>query len=231
MNSSQLKSFIIKILILLSAAGLIVLINQLFIHIKPKTVADWMKQLHGWAPFVFMLIFILRPFTLIPLSIVAVACGLVFGPYLGAVYIVIGTTLGGIVSFSALKYASKSVELSNCRNLSQLKKELEKNGLKAVMMLRLIPAVNFDLLTYICAKTEVQDWKYTLGTLVGTIPGSLMLGLFGSSMLTLKPGNLLILSVILVTIAALGIKMKKNIEDNYDTEKLKEEVKELRSSA
>ncbi|MFQ3546221.1 TVP38/TMEM64 family protein [Halobacillus rhizosphaerae] len=209
------------------------LLNKLFFHIKPSNVADWMEDLGFWAPIIFLLIFTIRPFTLIPLSIFAVACGIVFGPYMGSVYIVIGTVLGGTASFFALKYFSKEIHIQdkNKQNVSALKSELEKNGFKSVLMLRLLPAINFDLLTYICAKTQVTPWKYIAATAVGTLPGSLMLGFFGSSLLSLKPMNLTILAGIIILLVVLGIMMKKNVSKKYNTEKLKEEIKDLRKSA
>ena len=233
MNSSQLKSHIIKIIILLGIAGILVLLNKLFFHIKPSNVADWMEDLGFWAPIIFLLIFTIRPFTLVPLSIIAVACGIVFGPYIGSIYIVIGTVLGGTASFFALKYISKEIYIQdkNKENVCALKSELEKNGFKSVLMLRLIPAINFDLLTYICAKTQVVPWKYIAATTLGTIPGSIMMGFFGSSLLSLKPMNLAILAGIIILLIVLGVMMKKNVSKKYNTEKLKEEIKDLRKSA
>ncbi|UOR11397.1 TVP38/TMEM64 family protein [Halobacillus amylolyticus] len=232
MNNSKVKSFIIKSAVLLGIAGLLVLLNQLFFHIQPKDIKKWTDGLGVWAPVVFLIIFTVRPFTLIPLSIIAVACGLLFGPFLGSVYIIIGTVLGAASAFLVLRRYAKEIHIedNDKENLKKLKKDVEEHGFKSVLMLRLLPAINFDLLTYICSKTQVNSWKYLLGTLVGTLPGSIMFGVFGSSLLTLKPVNLIILAGLIILLIVLGVIMKRSIGKRYDTEELKAEVKDLRKN-
>ncbi|MGY4690825.1 TVP38/TMEM64 family protein [Salibacterium sp. K-3] len=108
---------------------------------------------------------------------------------------------------------------------------MEENGFKSILILRLLPVLNFDLLTYICAKTRVEFWKYILATSIGTIPGSIMFGVFGSSLLSLKPINLLFIGIMAVILSILGYITKKNVEQEIDTETLKEEVQALRQES
>ncbi len=232
MNSSKIKSFLIKIAILLGIAGFLLLINKLYFHIQPKDIKSWADELGAWGPFVFMLLFLIRPFTLFPLSIIAVTCGVTFGPVWGTVYILAGTTLGALASFHVLRRFAKEIDIEGQgrENLRRLKEDVEKQQFKAVLMLRLLPAINFDLLTYICAKTRIKGSKHLIATAVGMLPSSIMLGVFGSGLLAFKPVNLLVLAGIIILLTILALLMKRNIGDRYDTEELKTEVKELRKS-
>ncbi|MGY4690824.1 hypothetical protein [Salibacterium sp. K-3] len=131
MNSSKLKSFIIKITILISVAMLLAVTNQLVFQIKPEDIKAAVEELDGAAPFIFLGAFIIRPFTLIPLSIIAVSCSLVFGPVLGLVYIILGTILGAAASFYALRKFAGGGELeeNGKKNLMKIKKRWRKTGL------------------------------------------------------------------------------------------------------
>ncbi|MFD2924760.1 TVP38/TMEM64 family protein [Halobacillus naozhouensis] len=232
MNSSKFKSFIIKIAILLGVAGFLLLLNKFYFHIQPIDIKSWTEALGAWGPLVFMILFLIRPFTLFPFSVIAVTCGVTFGPYWGTVYILVGMVLSTAVSFYVLRRFAKEINIEGQgrENLRRLKEDVEKQQFKAVLMLRLLPAINFDLLTYICAKTRVEGSKHLIATLVGMLPSSIMLGVFGSGLLAFKPVNLLVLAGLIIVLTILAVVMKRNVGDRYDTEKLKTEVKDLRKS-
>lgn len=221
-----------KIAIMLAVAGLFLLLNKLYFHLDAKDIEKWVKGFGVWAPIILLAIFTLRPFTLIPLSIVAMSSGLIFGPYMGTLYAISGTVLGAIASFLAVRLfiGEMKIQDEEKENIKELKNDLEEHGFKSVLMLRLIPLLNFDLITFICAKTRVVWWKYTIATLVGTIPGSFMFGYFGSSILKFKPINLFILAGIILVMLTLGYLMKRNLSHKYDLDELKSEMQALKKA-
>ncbi|MFC4559501.1 TVP38/TMEM64 family protein [Virgibacillus kekensis] len=229
--NKQLKSFIWKLAALLSVAGLLILLNKVYFHITPKQIEMWINGLGFWAPVIILLVFTIRPFTLVPLSIFAIATGMIFGQYMGTLYIVIGTVLGATASFIVMKkfFKDAKIEDDSKETLRQLKKDLESHGFKSVLMLRVAPVLNFDLVTFVCSKTDVYLWKYIAGTALGTLPGSFMFGFFGSSLLKLNPVNLIILTVIIIVIAGLSYVMYKQLGKKYNLLKLQEEIKELKN--
>ncbi|TFB21772.1 TVP38/TMEM64 family protein [Filobacillus milosensis] len=227
--NKDLKKFIFKNLIIVSIVAILFIINKLFFNIKASDLEDWVNGFGVWAPIIILLVFSIRPFTLVPLSIIAITTGLLFGAYMGTLYIVIGTVLGASTSFIALRYFREqaSIDENENKNLYELKNDLEKNGFKSVLMIRLIPAMNFDLITYLCSKTHVSFWKFVGATSIGTIPGSFMFGFFGSSLLKLKPLNIGILLGIIIVIIVLGYVLKRQLDQKYDMDELKEELKSL----
>jgi len=229
--NKKLRNFIIKIVVLITIAGLFFLINKLFFNLKPEDIQQWVEDFGIWAPIIFMGIFAVRPFTLIPLSIIALSSGLIFGPYMGTLYNMIGTVIGAATSFAAIRIFTDGahIEDRNLDTIKEFKNDLEENGFKSVLMLRLIPVLNFDLITFFCAKMKVIWWKFLLATLVGTIPGSFMFGYFGSSLLKLKPMNLIILAGIIVVLASLGYLTKRKLGSKYDLDELKDEMKEVKN--
>lgn len=229
--NKHLKSFLLKIGVLLIVMGVVLVLNHYIFKIKPKDITDWVNGFGVWAPVVVLCIFTIRPFTLIPLSVVAVATGLLFGPYIGTAYIIIGTVLGAISSFVAIKYMITDAEIQDDdkENLKALKQNLEEHGFKSVLMLRLIPVLNFDLLTFICAKTKVDFWKYVGATAIGTIPGSSMFGFFGSSLLGLKLVNVIVLAGVVGLLFVIGFILKRHVENQFDIEELKKEIKDVKN--
>lgn len=229
----KVKSVIIQISIVLIAAGIIVALNHYVFQIKPRQIKEWVDQFGFWAPFIFLLIFAVRPFTLVPLSIIAISCGIMFGSISGTIYIILGTTLGAFTSFIAMKYFFKELHMKEegQENLKALKNDLEEHGFKSVLFIRLIPGLNFDFITYICAKTKVNLLKFLLATFVGTIPGSMMFSFFGSSLLSLELENLIVLGIILLVMVSLGLFIKKSVGKKYDVDQLKSEIKDLKQSS
>lgn len=195
-------------------------------------IREWVQGFGVWAPVVMLGVFALRPFTLIPLSIIALSSGLIFGPYMGTLYNMIGTVIGAGTSFAALRFFTDEAHIKDKEKstLKDFKNELEEHGFKSVLMLRLVPGLNFDLLTFFCAKMRVVWWKFLFGTLVGTIPGSFMFGYFGSSLLELKPLNLLVFAAILLILAGLAYWTKRSLGDKYDLDELKDEMKKLKKA-
>lgn len=228
----KFRNFIIKIAIFISFAGMFLLLNKGFFNLKPEAVQKWVEGFGMWAPVIFMGIFAVRPFTLIPLSIIALSSGLIFGPYMGTLYNIIGTVLGAATSFAAVRFFTDAahIEDKNKGTLKEFKNDLEENGFKSVLMLRLIPGLNFDLLTFFCAKMRVIWWKFLLATFVGTIPGSFMFGYFGSSLLKLKPLNLIILAGVLLLLASLAYLTKRQLGKEYNLDELRDEMKGLKKT-
>lgn len=211
--------------------GIILALNHYFFKIDPKDITNWINGFGVWVPIIVLGVFTVRPFTLIPLSIVAVATGFLFGPYMGTMYIVLGTVLGAASSFLVMRilFSDSKIQDENKENIRALKENLEEHGFKFVLMLRLTPVLNFDLLTFICAKTKVDFWKYIAATAIGTIPGSAMFGFFGSSLLSFNPVNLIVLGGVVVLLFALGFILKRHLESKFDLEELKKEIKDVKN--
>ncbi|MDZ5782640.1 TVP38/TMEM64 family protein [Marinococcus luteus] len=226
---TKLKHYALRLTITVSAAILILLLSRFYLHLNPEDVKGWMESIGFFGPVVVLLLFAVRPYLLVPLPIFAVAVGFFFGHWLGALLIFLGAVLGASVSFFTKRRKAGDLNLDekNMEELDKIKEELEDHGFKFLLMLRLIPVLHYDLLTSLSARMDVGWGQYLGATALGTIPRAVLLGFFGSSILSFDPMKMIILGVLAVVIAVLGYVLKRRVEDEFDTEELKEETKQL----
>ena len=76
----------------LGAAGAYWLHVRSGLEWKPEALRDYVAALGFYGPLAFVVIMALRPFLALPNWLVLLACGMLFGPWLGALY----ATIGGI---------------------------------------------------------------------------------------------------------------------------------------
>lgn len=203
----------------------IMYINRTYLNLEAEEVQEFLLSFGILGPIIFIIIFSIRPFLLFPSSVLAVAGGLAFGPFLGPLVTYAGSFAGGMISFLFIrKISSKRVKKEGAKR-ELIKKRIEENGLFYIISLRIIPVINFDLVSYLAALSNVKFKTYAGATLIGIIPGTIAFNLLGASLADLSPG--LIIATILMFAIALAIpvyvrhllrKRNLDIEDIKDEE-------------
>ena len=102
-KNGKKKSGVIKLIILLLVILGIFLIFQFtslsISDFTPEKIKNFVLQFGLWAPIVFIVVYALRGVVLvIPVGVMSLAGGLIWGKWLGTVYILLGAT-GGFLSF------------------------------------------------------------------------------------------------------------------------------------
>ena len=85
--------------VVLGLAGAYWLHVQSNIEWKPEALRDYVAALGFYGPIAVVAIMTFRPFLGLPTWLVLLACGMLFGPWLGALYGSIGGLLGGALIF------------------------------------------------------------------------------------------------------------------------------------
>ncbi len=134
------------------------------------------------APVVFVVLYAVLTVLLFPGAVVTAVGGAVFGTALGTALAVVGATLGAAASFLlGRRLGRKHVERMTGRRLAQVDAWLERRGFLAVLYLRLIPAVPFNLLNYAAGVSAVRRRDYLLATAIGIVPGTFAYAALGGS--------------------------------------------------
>ena len=185
------NSGMIKLLILAAVVLTIFLIFQLtplsVADFTPESVKDFVLRFGMWAPIIFMSIYALRGVILvIPVGVMSLAGGLVWGKWLGTVYILIGATAGACLSFLVARYFGRSF-IENSKLLKQDKiksfdEGIEKNGFRFILFVRLIPLFQYDAVNFGSGLSKITLRDYALATFIGMIPGGFINALLGSSL-------------------------------------------------
>ena len=169
------KSFLPGLVFLLLA----VLCGWLGTRISPAQLQTVISSCGNWAGFVYVGLFALLPAFFFPVAVLALACGLLFGLWLGSLYTFIGAMLNCTLMFLLARYVGREkVEHLVQERLSphwqQRLQNLEgRSGFALLIILRLIPAVPYNLINYAFGLTNMRWSNYLVASALGIIPGTL----------------------------------------------------------
>lgn len=181
-----------------------------------------------WSHVLFILFSVVSTVIFLPASFLGVASGILFGKFLGFIYVVVGTTFGATISFVITRYLGRPfVEgLLKRRMKSVLKydKKLGKEGFKTVFVLRLIPIFHFNLFNYALGLTRVSFKDYFWGTFFGSMPGAFMIVFLSHSLAASRWEEIVIggtISILFLIIVFLYYRRFVKEASNTDTKKQK----------
>ncbi|MBA4417817.1 MAG: hypothetical protein C0392_07895 [Syntrophus sp. (in: bacteria)] len=188
------KGAIIKFLIFLLFLGAIIVTVKttgISRYFEEQTLRAWIGSYGALAPIVYMLIYAVAPALFLPGLPITVVGGILFGPFWGVVYAIIGATAGACVAFLVSRYLAREwverrLKSPRWRRLDQ---GVEKHGWKVVAFTRLIPLFPFNLLNYAFGLTRIGFLRYAVTTFFCMLPACIAYIVFSSSILDLIRGK------------------------------------------
>ncbi|MGH9857966.1 MAG: FAD-dependent oxidoreductase, partial [Acidobacteriota bacterium] len=173
------------------------------------------------APAVFVVVYIVATIALLPGTPLTITAGVLFGPWLGTLYVLLGATSGAVITFFMSRLLGRRAVRALLRDrLKRIKKYddwLNTHGFLAVLFLRLIPLFPYNVLNYALGVTHVSARNYILATALGMIPGTFVYVYFGSSLAALSPGRIAISIGIIAALVAgttLWKRLRKPLMEN-----------------
>jgi uncharacterized membrane protein YdjX (TVP38/TMEM64 family) len=147
-----------------------------------KNALTWIESSGSIGAIAFIGIYIVSTVAFLPAFILTLGAGVIFGLYLGSIYVFIGATLGSIAAFLVGRYLARNWVASKIAGNDKFRaidRAVGKEGLKIVLLTRLSPIFPFNLLNYAFGVTDVSIRDYMIGS-VGMIPGTIMFVYIGS---------------------------------------------------
>jgi uncharacterized membrane protein YdjX (TVP38/TMEM64 family) len=178
------KKWLIIMLCTLVIITLLYWLQKNYKQFSPKDFRDWIMQWGLLAPILFIVLYTLRPFVLFPSSIFAITSGLSFGFYWGCIYTYLGSLGGGLVTYFAINRLGRFRKNKQWKNerYEKIRSNIENEGFRYVLLLRLLPVLNYDLVSYLTSITSIKFKDYAIATAIGIIPGTLAYTYLGTSM-------------------------------------------------
>jgi len=141
----------------------------------------WVTNYGAWSAVVFAAIYALAVAFSIPGALfITIAGGFMFGPYLGTLYVVVGATVGAVSVFLVAKYAlGDTLRAKAGPAIRRMEAGFRENEMSYLLILRLVPLFPFWLVNLVPAFLGVSLRTYTIGTLLGIIPGAFVYALVG----------------------------------------------------
>ena len=133
-------------------------------------------------PLIFIGLYILRPLFLFSAGLLTIASGVLFGPFWGVIYTVIGSNLGASLAYLIGRFFGDGlVNLKEAdKGLGSYIKRLRENSFETVFIMRLI-FLPYDLVNYLAGFLKVNYAAFILATALGALPGTISFALFGAS--------------------------------------------------
>lgn len=152
-----------------------------------------------------VLLFALACMLAVPLSLLAIVTILAFGPLTGALYGLLGASLGAAASFIAGRWLGQAAidRLAGPR-LRLVSRKLGERGVLSVIAIRLVPAAPFAVVNMAAGASTIRLADFLLGNLIGMLPLFLISASFATQIqeATRQPGwlslGLLVLTGLLV---------------------------------
>jgi uncharacterized membrane protein YdjX (TVP38/TMEM64 family) len=148
----------------------------------------------------------------IPLSVILLVSAIAFGPWLGLAYALSGACLGAVISYGIGSHLGHD---ALCRLAGEranlLSSRLGKRGILSVIVIRMIPIAPFAIVNMIAGSTHIRLGDFIIGSLLGMIPGGLVIALLGDQIaeMTLSTqGSVILASAVLLMVIAGWIAIK-----------------------
>jgi len=130
----------------------------------------------------FALLYAVLTVALVPGSALTIAAGAIYGPVVGTLVAITGALAGATVAFTlARRSAGASVQQTQGDRAERVQRRLREHGLLAMIALRLIPLVPFNVLNYAAGASAIRARDYVVGTAAGIVPGTIAFATLGAS--------------------------------------------------
>ncbi|RQD69619.1 MAG: TVP38/TMEM64 family protein [Tindallia sp. MSAO_Bac2] len=184
------KGNVAKLAVIFVIIFIYLLLQNQYSNIRPEIVRDLIISFGVYGPLVFFLFAVIRPLILFPITIFYLASGLAFGPFWGGILATMGAAVSALIAHTV---ASK-VGIDFLPNKIQAKiivaeDKIHENGFQNMLMIRFIPLISFDMISYAGGLAKVERLPYLAGTVLGIAPRVFAYTYLGSSFVSFSdPG-------------------------------------------
>lgn len=158
-------------------AALLLLVRALPIGQALEGIKGWIGGLGVWGPVVLGFFYVVATVLFVPGTILTLAAGAMFGLVVGTITVSIGSTLGAGLAFLIARYVARdkiAAMARRNRKFGAIDKAIGEGGWKIVAMLRLSPAIPFNLQNYLYGLTPVRFWTCVITSWVTMLPGTFL---------------------------------------------------------
>src|SRR5690625_252274 len=148
-----------------------------------------------FAPILFISFHLLRPFLFLPIILICIIGGVIFGTLAGTFYSIIGITISCIVFYGIIQKLPRTLKVFSRYKQKFIGKHTQLTTAQ-VTLLRLIPFIHFHALSLFLIETSNDFREYTKVSLFSSIPLAIVYTTIGRWLSELSPWQ--IASIILL---------------------------------
>lgn len=141
----------------------------------------------AWGPLLYIIVYTLRPLLLLPASLLTISGGLLFGPALGVLVVVVGSNLSASVAYLVGRFFGQSVlPVSGTSDgplaglVQRYAERMRRSGFTTILTMRVL-FLPYDLVNYLAGLLQIRYGPFLLATALGSLPATVALVLAGAS--------------------------------------------------
>jgi uncharacterized membrane protein YdjX (TVP38/TMEM64 family) len=165
-------------------------------------------QSSGWlAPIVFILVHLLRQFLFIPVALVCMAGGILFGSLFGTLFSLIGLTFVSIIFYLVVRHMPTTVN----RLFRMKEKWFGRHAqltVGQVAVLRLIPFIHYHLLNGCLYERKKDFHSFVMSSFLANIPLAVFYTVFGQY---IRQFSLTMMALLFISFFVLFIALREKV--------------------
>lgn len=195
-----------KALVIVGAAAFLAV--TLLVDVPPvATLRAWAEAAGTGFSVLFFLGYVLITQFPIPRTLLTLASGVLFGPWLGVLIALGATTVSAALSLAIVRGLLGDWMRPRLTHpaVDGINRRLRQRGWLALTSLRMIAAVPFSVLNYAAALTSIPLGMFTLATFLGSAPGTVVTVLLGDTLTGEAEPVVIIITVVLAIAGVIGL--------------------------
>lgn len=155
------RMLIFRIAVLAVVLGSLALLGHHLGEDLPELEA-WIKHQGGWAPFIFVILFLLLPVISFPTDVLCFAAGALFGMWPGFLLATVGIYISATLMFFIARYFARGwfeKFFNKHPRFKAIDQAFSKKGIKIIMLLRFAP-VPFAIINYFSGVSRITFKAY-----------------------------------------------------------------------
>jgi uncharacterized membrane protein YdjX (TVP38/TMEM64 family) len=216
--SKRIISWLAGIIVLLTIAGLW-RFTELGQWIDINTITRSIETLRNYPFSVPLLIvgFIIGSILMVPVTMLIIGSVIVFGPWLGALYALIGAVVGAITTYLLGSIMGRDAlkGLAGGR-INRLSQKLGRHGLMTVTFVRIVPVAPFTIINLIAGASHIRLRDFAMGTVLGLVPGitgiAILTDRIQATMDNPDTTTILLLVLVIVLVLSIGYSISRYIK-------------------
>ncbi len=180
----KFAGFILVLILLLSGGAIVWFAEDGFNSFSVQSLDAYIRSLGVWGHLGLVGAMVLHSFIPFPAEFVAMAAGMAFGAVWGTVLTWTGAMIGGLLAFVIARKLGRPfvADILIHRQLAKIDTRSAVTTIPAMIGVRLIPVIAFNLVNYAAGLTDVSWWRFTWTTAIGILPLTILMAVIGDQM-------------------------------------------------
>lgn len=139
-----------------------------------------------WGLFAYVLVYLARPIVLFPASVLTIAGGILFGPVVGVLVVVLAANASAMVAYGVGRLLGRplsgvDIDAGDRSMVRRWSSRMRDSSFETVLIMRLL-FLPYDLVNYLAGLLQLRWLPFLLATALGSLPGTVSFVLLGASL-------------------------------------------------